>query len=87
MTYPNHPAKVFIFFQLWILATSQYFGFTGGGTLFTLELTSNGSTVERARHQWIDGLFDVVRNSRRNSHLFDGKIIDFIFTYSGMVRA
>lgn len=51
-------------------ATSQYFGFAGGGTLFTLELTSNGSIVERARHQWMDGLFDVVSVAARIHSVF-----------------
>lgn len=41
------------------VASSQYFGFAGGGTLFLLEITSNGSIAERSSWQWSDGLFDV----------------------------
>ncbi|KAK9892861.1 hypothetical protein WA026_022542 [Henosepilachna vigintioctopunctata] len=43
-----------------VVATSQYFGLTGGGTLFLLELTAEGTLTEVHNYQWTDGLFDVV---------------------------
>lgn len=43
------------------VATSQYFGLAGGGTLFFLELSPDGTTlVESQKLEWSDGLFDVV---------------------------
>ncbi|XP_017775993.1 PREDICTED: peroxisomal targeting signal 2 receptor [Nicrophorus vespilloides] len=42
-----------------VVATSQYFGLAGGGTLFLLELV-DGKLVERNNFQWSDGLFDCV---------------------------
>lgn len=44
------------------VATSQYYGLAGGGTLFFLEIAPDGSTlVEAQKLEWSDGLFDVVR--------------------------
>lgn len=43
-----------------VVATSQYFGLAGGGTLFLLELTPEGTVIETQSFQWSDGLFDVV---------------------------
>lgn len=40
------------------VATSQYFGLAGGGTLFILELKGD-SLTESSNYQWADGLFDV----------------------------
>ncbi|XP_026473457.1 peroxisomal targeting signal 2 receptor [Ctenocephalides felis] len=42
------------------VATSQYYGLAGGGTLFLLELTPDGGIIEIQSLQWGDGLFDVV---------------------------
>lgn len=43
------------------VATSQYYGLAGGGTLFFLELAPDGSTIiEVQKLEWSDGLFDVV---------------------------
>ena len=42
-----------------VVATSQYFGLAGGGTLFSLELTPDGKLMETGNYQWSDGLFDV----------------------------
>ncbi|KAF9816819.1 hypothetical protein SFRURICE_009192 [Spodoptera frugiperda] len=42
------------------VATSQYYGLAGGGTLFFLELAPDGSTIiEVQKLEWSDGLFDV----------------------------
>lgn len=42
-----------------VIATSQFYGFSGGGTLFFLE--RHGDTwKETHAYQWSDGLFDVV---------------------------
>lgn len=43
-----------------VVATSQYFGLAGGGTLFILDLSPEGSLTESQSYQWSDGLFDVV---------------------------
>lgn len=44
-----------------VVATSQYYGLAGGGTLFVLELSPDGSgVIETNAFQWSDGLFDVV---------------------------
>lgn len=44
------------------VATSQYYGLAGGGTLFFLELAPEGTTiVELQKLEWSDGLFDVVK--------------------------
>lgn len=44
-----------------VVATSQYYGLAGGGTLFILQLLpGGGGLVETNRLQWTDGLFDVV---------------------------
>lgn len=43
------------------VATSQYFGLVGGGTLFMLEQSPSGAIQETRRIEWSDGLFDVVR--------------------------
>lgn len=43
-----------------IVATSQYFGLAGGGTLFLLELTSDKKLIELQSFHWSDGLFDCV---------------------------
>lgn len=46
------------------VATSQYYGLAGGGTLFFLELAPDGTTLlELQKLEWSDGLFDVVRKS------------------------
>ncbi|KAF5299789.1 hypothetical protein FQR65_LT19455 [Abscondita terminalis] len=42
------------------VATSQYFGLTGGGTLFLLELTSDLKLIQLQNFKWTDGLFDCV---------------------------
>lgn len=43
------------------VATSQYYGLAGGGTLFFLEIAPDGSTIiELQKLEWTDGLFDVV---------------------------
>lgn len=43
------------------VATSQYYGLAGGGTLFFLELSPDGSgLIEVQKLEWSDGLFDVV---------------------------
>ena len=44
-----------------VVATSQFYGLAGGGTLFLLELAPNGGIIEAKTLQWSDGLFDVVR--------------------------
>lgn len=42
------------------VATSQYYGLAGGGTLFFLELAPDGTTLlEIQKLEWSDGLFDV----------------------------
>ncbi|CAH2075073.1 unnamed protein product, partial [Iphiclides podalirius] len=42
------------------VATSQYYGLAGGGTLFFLELAPDGTTLlELQKLEWSDGLFDV----------------------------
>nr|XP_022918396.1 peroxisomal targeting signal 2 receptor [Onthophagus taurus] len=41
-----------------VVATSQYYGLTGGGTLFLLE-RNQGNLVEVGTYLWPDGLFDV----------------------------
>ncbi|XP_068630517.1 peroxisomal targeting signal 2 receptor [Battus philenor] len=42
------------------VATSQYYGLAGGGTLFFLELAPDGTTLlELQKLEWNDGLFDV----------------------------
>ncbi|KPJ11673.1 Peroxisomal targeting signal 2 receptor [Papilio machaon] len=42
------------------VATSQYYGLAGGGTLFFLELAPDGTTLlEVQKLEWSDGLFDV----------------------------
>lgn len=43
-----------------VVATSQYFGLAGGGTLFLLESNVEDKLVEARSFQWTDGLFDVV---------------------------
>lgn len=43
-----------------VVATSQYYGLAGGGTLFVLETTTDGEIVQRNLFEWSDGLFDVV---------------------------
>lgn len=43
-----------------VVATSQYYGLAGGGTLFLLELGAHGEIVETKKLNWTDGLFDVV---------------------------
>lgn len=43
-----------------IVATSQFYGLAGGGTLFILKLLPGGGIVETKTLQWSDGLFDVV---------------------------
>ncbi|XP_018910479.1 peroxisomal targeting signal 2 receptor [Bemisia tabaci] len=43
-----------------VVATSQYFGLAGGGTLFALQVTPDDSLVEAGKFEWPDGLFDVV---------------------------
>lgn len=43
-----------------VVATSQYYGLAGGGTLFILKLQPNGGLIETKKLQWTDGLFDVV---------------------------
>lgn len=43
-----------------VVATSQFFGLAGGGTLFLLESKSEDKLVEVKSFQWLDGLFDVV---------------------------
>lgn len=43
-----------------VVATSQYYGLAGGGSLFLLETTSNGAIHEKNVFDWSDGLFDVV---------------------------
>ncbi|KAB0795164.1 hypothetical protein PPYR_12003 [Photinus pyralis] len=42
------------------VATSQYFGLTGGGTLFLLELTPDKKLIQLQSFNWSDGLFDCV---------------------------
>lgn len=46
-----------------VVATSQFYGLAGGGTLFFLELTPDGGIRESQACQWSDGLFDVVSRS------------------------
>ncbi|XP_065212889.1 peroxisomal targeting signal 2 receptor isoform X1 [Planococcus citri] len=43
-----------------VVATSQYYGFTGGGTLFHLKVSDDRNLVEVSNSPWGDGLFDVV---------------------------
>lgn len=44
-----------------VVATSQYFGLAGGGTLFFLELSQDNVTIVKTHKvEWTDGLFDVV---------------------------
>lgn len=50
---PYNPSRL-------VVATSQYFGLAGGGTLFVLDVTPDGKLIEVQTHQWSDGLFDVV---------------------------
>lgn len=40
------------------VATSQYFGLAGGGTLFLLELATGKKLVQLQSFNWTDGLFD-----------------------------
>lgn len=43
-----------------VVASSQFYGLAGGGTLYFLELAPDGnSIVEKRTHHWTDGLFDV----------------------------
>uniref|UniRef100_A0A1B0DMI6 Arrestin C-terminal-like domain-containing protein n=1 Tax=Phlebotomus papatasi TaxID=29031 RepID=A0A1B0DMI6_PHLPP len=51
------------------VATSQFFGLAGGGTLFILELTPDGGIQEVQSFQWSDGLFDVAFLHRSHLHL------------------
>lgn len=46
--------------DLLVVASSQYYGLAGGGTLFFLELTPEGGIRELNSYHWSDGLFDVV---------------------------
>lgn len=50
---PFHPNKLAV-------ASSQFYGLAGGGTLFILDLNDNGIISLAASYQWSDGLFDVV---------------------------
>lgn len=43
------------------VASSQYFGLAGGGTLFILDITDDENIKEVKKFQWSDGLFDVVK--------------------------
>lgn len=44
-----------------VVASSQYFGLTGGGTLYVLDLTEDEDNFRETKaFQWSDGLFDVV---------------------------
>lgn len=43
-----------------VVASSQYYGLAGGGTLFVLEVSPNGEIFQRNILEWSDGLFDVV---------------------------
>lgn len=47
-------------FSLASSATSQHFGFVGSGTLFLLQIGTDGSIVETKSFEWSDGLFDIV---------------------------
>ncbi|GBP09315.1 Peroxisomal targeting signal 2 receptor [Eumeta japonica] len=48
------------------VATSQYYGLAGGGTLFFLELAPDGNTLlELQKLEWSDGLFDVTWSGSR----------------------
>ncbi|CAH0555801.1 unnamed protein product [Brassicogethes aeneus] len=51
-----------------VVATSQFFGLTGGGTLFILDLNDN-KIVEVQSSQWTDGLFDVVWSENNPDHV------------------
>jgi peroxin-7 len=58
-----------------IVATSQFYGLAGGGTLYFLEMTTDGIAIkEKQQFQWKDGLFDVV--------IFKWYIIDILAIYS-----
>lgn len=51
-----------------VVATSQYFGLAGGGTLFILDLV-DGKLIETQNSQWSDGLFDVVWSESNANHV------------------
>lgn len=42
------------------VASSQYYGSVGGGTVFILQVTDDGSLIQSHAIEWSDGLFDVV---------------------------
>lgn len=43
-----------------VVASSQFFGLAGGGTLFILDVVDDDNIKEVKTYQWSDGLFDVV---------------------------
>lgn len=43
-----------------IVATSQFYGLTGAGTLYVLDLNEEDEFVETKAFNWSDGIFDVV---------------------------
>lgn len=50
------------------VSTSQSYGFAGGGTLYFLELKSNGNGLcQRTSFEWTDGLFDLVWSESNSS--------------------
>lgn len=51
-----------------VVATSQYFGLAGGGTLFILDIKDN-KLVHNQSYEWTDGLFDVVWSETNASHV------------------
>lgn len=55
-----------IVFSLLYLATSQYYGFVGGGTLFLLQSNEHGTLDEIKSFDWSDGLFDLVSYIYKN---------------------
>ena len=56
-----------------VVASSQFYGLAGGGTLYFLELTPDGcGIVEKRTHHWTDGLFDVVRTANLIVGCFGG---------------
>jgi len=55
------------------IATSQYYGFKGGGTLFLVSYDGEKRTATAVREMhWVDGLFDVVWSRSADSVLVTG---------------
>lgn len=64
------------------LATSQYYGFVGGGTLFLLQTNVHGTLDEIKSFEWSDGLFDLVSFNRIKQY----KQIHFVYLFDEIVQ-